>query len=96
MIEKIKQKILRYRYKRAREIYIIGRWARWGVLSAKFTGKIDKDGNPLTIHYTDHNGYYERYYIGPWYTETTGHVIGYSFNKEQAQWLADKMEVFHL
>ncbi len=96
LIEKIKQKILRYRYKRAREIYIIGRWARWGVLSAKFSGKIDKEGNPLTIHYTDHNGLYEQYYISPWYTETTGRVIGYSFNKEQAQWLADKMEVFHL
>ena len=64
----------------------------WGVLSAKFSGKIDKDGNPLTIHYTDHNGCYERYYIGPWYTETTGFVIGYTFNKNQADAIARRLE----
>ena len=32
MLKKIKQKILKYKYKKAKNIYIVGFWARWGVL----------------------------------------------------------------
>ena len=95
LLKKIKQKILKNKYNKARKLYIIGRWAHWGLLSAKYAGKIDEEGNPLTIHYTDHNGLYEQYYIGPWYTETTGHVIGYSFNRKQAENIAYIMEVYN-
>lgn len=69
---KIKQKILEYKYKKARTIYIVCFWADWAILPAKFANKFDKDGNPLTIQWTDHNGCYEEYYIAPWYHESTG------------------------
>lgn len=91
MLNNIKQKILKYKYKKAKNIYIIGCWAHWGILTAKYSGQMDKDGNPLTIHFTDHNGLKEEYYIAPWYTETTGIVIGYSFNEKQAKSIVERI-----
>ena len=87
MFKKLNQKILKYKYKKAKEIYIVGLWARWGVLPAKYY-KIDKEGNPLTIYYTDCNGEWELYYIHEWYKETTGVTVAYFFNREQAESLA--------
>jgi len=86
---KIKQKFLEYKYKKAKEIYIICLWAKWGILPAKFY-KIDKNGEPLTIQWTDHNGIYEEYYIAPWYHESTGAKF-YSFNKQKAEFLVTAM-----
>ena len=91
MLKKIKQKILEYKYKKAKNIYIVGLWARWGVLPAKYSGKIDRNGDPLTIYYTDCNGTYDLYYITPWYNETTGITIAYFFNEKQAISLANQL-----
>lgn len=88
MFKKISQKILAYKYEKAKNIYIVGCWARWGVLPAKFSGKFDKEGNPLTIYYTDCNGTQDLYYIHEWYKETTGSTIAYFFNEDQAETLA--------
>lgn len=91
MLWKIKQKILKYKYYKAKNIYIVALWARWGVLPAKWTKKFDKEGNPLTIYYTDCNGMQDLYYIIPWYKETTGTTIAYFFNEKQAISLANKL-----
>lgn len=56
MLKKIKQKILQYKYQKAKNIYIVGHWAKWGVLPAKYSGRINKNGDPLIIYYTDCNG----------------------------------------
>lgn len=88
MFKKIKQIILKRKYKNTKKIYIVCLWAKWAVLEAQFTGRLDKNGDPLTIQYTDHNGLCEQYYIAPWYKETTGLTIAYFFNKTQAQELA--------
>ena len=92
MIFQLKQKILKYKYKKAKNIYIVGCWAQWGILPAKYSGKIDKNGNPLTIQFNDHNGFEEEYYVAPWYQETTGTVIGYFFNREQANALVERIK----
>ena len=91
-MKKIKQKYLEYKYKKAKNIYIIGCWAKIGILSEKWAGKIDKEGNPLCILYTDHNGLCPEYYIAPFYAATTGRIYGYSFNKEQAEFLVKKLD----
>ena len=88
IINNIKQKILKYKYKKAKPIYIVACWARWGVLPAKFSGKFDKEGNPLTIYWTDCNGTHDLYYIHKWYSETTGLTFAYFFNEKQAEGLA--------
>ena len=59
-----------------------------------FMGKIWRfrsNNHPLTIQYSDHNGEYESYFIAPWYHETTGCTIAYSFNKQNAQTIADEL-----
>ena len=91
MLKKIKQKILKYKYNKAKNIYIVALWAKWGVLPTKWTGKFSKDNNPLTIYYTDCNGMEDLYYITPWYNETTGVTIAYFFNEKQAVLLANKL-----
>lgn len=91
MLDKIKFKYLEYRYKKAKKLYIVCLWARYGVLEARFSGKFDKNNHPLTIQYSDHNGMYESYYIAPWYYETTGRTIAYSFNEQNAQTIADEL-----
>ena len=80
---RIKQKFLAYKYKSAKEIYILCLWAKWSILSAKFY-KYNKQGEPLTIQWTDHNGIYEEYYVAPWYHESTGARL-YSFNKNEIE-----------
>lgn len=90
-MKKIKQYILKKKYKKAKSIYLIFAWAKWGVLEAKWTGKFSKDGHPLTIYYTDCNGERELYYITPWYCESTGIPFGYCFNKSHAENIADKL-----
>ena len=92
MLMKLKQKILSYKYNKAQKIYIICKWYDYAILEAKYSGKIDQDGHPLTIHFTDHNGEYNYYYIAPWYTETTGATICYAFNKIMAQNLLKQLK----
>lgn len=88
----IKQIILKYKYKKAKNIYIIGCWADWGILPAKYSGQINAEGEPLTIQFTDHNGFKDEYYIAPWYRETSGTVIGYCFNKKQAENIVERIK----
>lgn len=64
-------------------------WSRWGVLEARWSGKFDENGEPLTIQYSDHNGTYESYFLAPWYKETSGGVYGYSFNERRAKAIAE-------
>ena len=91
LLNDIKQKIFKYKYKKAKNLYVVVLWAKWGVLPVKYFGKIDQNGDPLTIHYTDCNGTHDLYYIAPWYTESTGFTIVYFFNEKQAFFLEDKL-----
>lgn len=92
ILDRIKFKYLKYRYNKARKIYIVCCWARWGVLQARFSGKFNEKNQPLTIQYSDHNGTHESYYIAPWYLETTGLTIAYFFNEKDAEYLANSLD----
>lgn len=87
----IKHFLLKRKYERARTIYLIFCWVKYGILEAKWTGDIDADGHPLTIHYSDCNGEGELYYIAPWYKESTGIAYGYSFNKAHAKNIVERL-----
>ena len=91
MLKAIQQKFLKHKYKKAKEIYIVVLWAKWGVVPVKYTKKIDKNGDPLIIYYTDCNGVQDLYYITQWYNETTGITIAYFFNEKEAKSLAQKL-----
>jgi len=85
MLKKFKQLLLKRKYSKAINIYIIIRWAKVGILTEKYYGKLDADKQPLVIHWNDHNGEYESYDIIPWYRATTGEVYCYTLNKNHAE-----------
>lgn len=91
LLYKLNQFYLKKRYQKARKIYVICLWARYGVLECRWSGKFDKTGSPLTIHWDDHNGERETYTIVPFYRESTGSTRYYSFSKESAKYLAEKL-----
>lgn len=89
---KFDQRQLRKKYHnpKHRKLYCVFLWAKFGVLETVWAGKFDDKGHPLTIQYIDHNGEYEHYYIAPWYRESTGTPMAYSFNKDMAENLAKR------
>lgn len=80
--------------KKYRSIFLIGFWAKYGVQEYKWTGKfVDTSEGylPEVYYYNDHNGTYETYTKVPLNHVTTGVCIGYSFNKENANYIANKL-----
>ena len=84
MQKKIKKFLLERKYKKAKDIYIIVRWAKLAILTEKYYGKMNKENCPLIIQFNDHNGEYESYDIKPWNRATSGACFCYTFNKEEA------------
>lgn len=77
------------------KVYLVACWARWGVREYHWTGKwgTTTTGNPVPIvyHYDDHNGTYEEYVQIPIHLTTTGICADWSFYKEMAKHLADRL-----
>ena len=69
------------------KIYLIGCWARWGVMEFPFV-KFDENKNPLVYHYNDHNGTADRWELVPLECTTTGIIYDWTFSKENAKRIA--------
>lgn len=82
------------------KVYLIACWARWGIREYHWTGKwfIGTTGRPIPIvyYYNDHNGTYEEYQQIPITFTTTGICADWSFYKEMAQHLANKLNEIDL
>lgn len=73
------------------KMYIVGRWAKFGVSDYSFTGKyIEVDGIsiPLVYKYYDANGTTDMWYLCPITQVTTGAVIMWTQNKPIAERIA--------
>ena len=81
-------KRLENKIRKCPKVYLVGCWAKYGVLDFSWTGKwhINENGIPVPIvyYYNDHNGEYEEYQRIPIYNTTTGMCITWSFNKDIA------------
>lgn len=66
----LKQKYLQWRIKHSKKIYIVCLWAKWCYQEVPFY--CFKKGEPQVILWTDHSGFKEEYYIGPWYNYSSG------------------------
>ena len=88
---KFYQYYLAKKYEKAKPLYVVCRWYKYGVLECKWAGQFTKDGDPITIYHTDCNGLKDLYYLTPWFNETTGTTIAYFFNKQEADFLAKRM-----
>ena len=67
-----------------RTIYLIGCWAKYGYLPLPFAGKY-KFTEPLVWMFNDHNGTYDEFILTPITKATTGMIIGWTFDEEEAK-----------
>ena len=67
-----------------RTIYLIGHWAQYGYLPLPFSGEY-KFTEPLVWMFTDHNGTYDEFILTPITKATTGMIIGWTFDEEEAK-----------
>lgn len=74
-------------------IYMVGRWAHWGVREFKFSGAYDKSKEyPLVWDYDDCNGTCDRWVLRRIDCTTTGTVICWTFSKVAANRIAGALE----
>lgn len=78
------------------KVYLIGYWARYGVIEFPYAGKMVEDEvfgmTPLVYDFTDHNGTYDEWVLRKIQDTTTGQAVIYCFDKQIAQRLADKLQ----
>lgn len=77
-----------------KKVYLIGCWAHYGVREHYFSGKYaDRDKTrPLVYDYDDHNGTCDNWYLKEIDSTTTGYVWGWTFNKDDAERIANSLE----
>ena len=81
-----------------KKVYLIGHWARYGVLEFPYAGKMVEDDlfgmTPLVYDLDDHNGTYAEYILTKINDVTTGDIIIYTFDRNAAQALSDKLNEY--
>lgn len=86
----------REKVEKSQSVYIVARWAKWGVQEYGWTGKWSyymgtQRMNPVVYYYNDHNGEYEEYQeIDVFYT-TTGQIFMWTFDKWVANTVAQML-----
>lgn len=80
------------------KIYLVGRWAKYGVMDFEWTGKYKKckrtgQMEPLVWLFDDHNGEYERWYLVPIWYVTTGEIICWTESESQAIKIAKALNI---
>lgn len=80
-----------------RKVYLVGYWARYGVLEFPYAGKLVEDNlfgmTPLVYDFDDHNGTYDEYILRKINDVTSGGVVIYCFNQKVAEMLAYKLNL---
>ncbi len=75
------------------KIYLVARWAKYGVRGYPFTGKYVMDENgisiPLVYDYDDHNGTCDNYYLRRLDYTTTGYIVMWTQNYGIANTIAE-------
>lgn len=73
------------------KIYMIARWAGWGVREFPFAGKCTADGIPLIWMYDDQNGTRDCYLLHKLTDTTTGWIYAWTTSKSRAEEIAAAM-----
>ena len=76
-------------------IYLVATWAKTGVWEFPFAGKymFDKYAQckvPMVYQYDDFNGTEDNYWLRKITYTTTGFIVGWTFDKEEAHRMADE------
>ena len=77
------------------KIYLVATWAHTWYWEFPFAGKYEFDKYaqcevPLVYQYDDCNGTCDNYYLRKITYTTTGFIVGWTFDKEEAQRMADE------
>ena len=67
------------------KIYGIFLWAKWGMLELPWTGKYNKEGEPLVYIYYDANGMCDEYHLVPIRSASSGGFHGWYTDYNTAQ-----------
>ena len=73
------------------KIYGIFLWAKWGMLELPWTGKVDKNGDPLVYIYYDANGTCDEYHLVPIHYASSGGFWNWYGDKHQAELARDML-----
>ena len=78
------------------KIYLVATWAKTGVWELPFAGIYEYDKYmlcdvPMVYQYDDFNGTEDGYWLRKITCTTTGFIIDWTFDKEEAQRMADEM-----
>lgn len=68
-----------------KKVYLVGYWARAGIMEFYYSGKSDKDGMPLVWDYYDGNGTCDCWILCRLDHTTTGQILAWTFDKEKAE-----------
>lgn len=83
-----------------RKVYLVGYWARYGVLAFPYAGKMVENNEfgliPLVYDFDDHNGTYDGYVLRELNQVTTGQIITYTFNEHIANSIAEQYNELYL
>ena len=79
------------------KVYLVGYWAKYGVMELPYAGKMVEDDTfglvPLVYDFNDFNGEREVWFIRKITEATSGGKVIYTFNKDIAEMLADKLNM---
>lgn len=79
-----------------KSIYVVCCWAQPLMLEAKWSGKFNKDNQPLVWIYDDHNGTCDNYFLRSVTSITSGGIYNWYFDKQLAkERLAAEQEKFN-
>jgi len=70
------------------KIYMIAKWAGYGVREFPFAGKYTENGIPLIFDYDDQNGTCDCYFLRKLTDTTTGWIYAWTTSKSRAEEIA--------
>lgn len=73
------------------KIYMIARWAGYGIRGFPFAGKCDDNGVPFVYCYDDCNGTCDRYFLRKLTDTTTGWIYAWTTSKSRAEEIAAEL-----
>lgn len=76
------------------KIYMIARWARYGIIGFPFAGKYTTDGIPFVWDYDDCNGTRDCFFLRKLTNTTTGWIYAWTTSKSRAEEIAEALNVF--
>lgn len=70
------------------KVYMIARWAGYGVRAFPFAGKCDDKGTPFVYVHDDQNGACDCYFLRKLTNTTTGWIYAWTISKSRAEEIA--------